>query len=164
MAGATERALVVLGCKVLADGTPSSAAERRLLTAARSFAAGPFELVITSGGRRWNGHAEADVFAARLVALGVPRSHIVRELCSLSTLENAAYTSRLLRERGIVDATIVTCDVHGARAARCFSWMGLRVSTVLAPTPATGPSRAYRAAGEWVRGHLDGIRAAEWVR
>ena len=164
MAGATERALVVLGCKVLADGTPSAAAERRLLTAAQTFAAGPFDIVLTSGGRRWNGHAEADVFAARLVALGVPRWRIVRELCSLSTLENAAYTSMLLRERGIVDATIVTCDVHGARAARCFAWMGLKVTTILAPTPASAPLRAYRAVGEWVRCRVDGMRAAEWVR
>jgi uncharacterized SAM-binding protein YcdF (DUF218 family) len=163
MAGATERALVVLGCKVLPDGMPGGAAERRLLTAARAFAAAPFDIVIASGGRRWNGHAEADVLATRLVALGVPRARILRELCSLSTLENAAYASELLRVRGISDTTIVTCDVHGARAARCFSWMGLNVTTVLAPTPASGPSRAYRAAGEWVRSRLDGIRAAEWT-
>jgi uncharacterized SAM-binding protein YcdF (DUF218 family) len=140
---ANHPALVVLGCPVLAGGRLGPAAERRAARTAAAFhdwnatlASTP--LVIVSGGRRWGGEIEAAVIAARLAELGVPTHAIVPELCSLSTLENAAYSAEILRAHGILRPAIVTCDWHMPRALACFEWMGFAPT----PVPAVSPRRA----------------------
>jgi uncharacterized SAM-binding protein YcdF (DUF218 family) len=144
---AYDRAMVVLGCPVLAGGRLCPAAERRAERAASAFhawtaeAVGSTPLVVVSGGRRWHRQVEAIAIAERLVLLGVPRRTLVLELCSLSTLENAAYSSEILRLYGIFEPAIVTCDWHMPRALACFEWMGIAATAL----PATSPRRSAPA-------------------
>jgi uncharacterized SAM-binding protein YcdF (DUF218 family) len=157
-------ALVVLGCRVLEGGHPSRAARRRADAAARAWHAWRPALVIASGGRRWHGVPEADVLASLLERGGVPRASIVRELCSLSTVENAAYSAELLRAASSARVGVVTCDWHMARARACFALFG--VSTV--PFPAEAPEqsllgRLTRRALEAGRGLLDRRAGAHWM-
>jgi uncharacterized SAM-binding protein YcdF (DUF218 family) len=157
-------AIVVLGCAIRKGGQPSEAAERRVRRATNAFRANPVPLIIVSGGRRWHGEAEADVLARRLVRLGVPGGVLVRELCSLSTLENAAYSAEILRERGLLRPAIVTCDWHMARALACFAWMGLAATPLAADSERQAPAATVvRAAAERVRRLFDRRAAHDWT-
>jgi uncharacterized SAM-binding protein YcdF (DUF218 family) len=160
----TPFAIVVLGCRLGSGGYPSSAAARRIDRAARAY----FELepacVVLSGGRLWHGVAEADGFGSALEARGVPRSVLVRELCSLSTLENAVYSAALSRAGGFSDIGIVTCDWHMPRALACFRAMGIRATPLPAVSPSTTPiGRAVRGLGERIRVVLDRAATPHWV-
>lgn len=166
---AGQRAMVVLGCPVFEGGRLGPAAERRAERAASAFRAwtadltAPMPLVIVSGGRRWRGEVEAAVIGARLTVLGVPARAIVLEICSLSTLENAAYSAEILRARGILRPAIVTCDWHTPRALACFEWMGLAPTAMpaVSPPPATG-ARVARAMRERMGRIFDRRAAPAW--
>lgn len=166
---AHHRAMVVLGCPVLAGGQLGAAAERRAERAASAFRAWAADcvdstlLVVVSGGRRWHGEVEAVAIAARLTLLGVPEAAIVLELCSLSTLENAAYSAEILREHGIFDPAIVTCDWHMPRALACFEWMGLSPTAMPATSPRRpAPAEFARTIRERMGRIFDGRAARAW--
>ncbi len=128
----------MLGCKVSAQGL-SAAAERRVETAAAAFHRGAAEIVLASGGRRWGDVVEAVEMGRALEARGVPRARIHLELASLSTLENARFSSEIMRRMGVRDAVVVTCDWHTPRALRDFEAYGLRVVAIVAPSPPITP-------------------------
>jgi len=75
-------------------------------------------LVISGGDPMRHGAAEASVYAAPLVALGVPSSAIVLEDKSLNTWQNAANSTRLIpADRQIV---VVTSGIHLKRSLLFF--------------------------------------------
>src|SRR5262249_30489336 len=113
-------AIVVLGCRPGESDRSEAALTRRAERAARAFHEHRARAVIASGGRRWRGISEAELLAERLTAFGVPREAVVRELCSLSTLENAWYSAELLRAGSFTRPAVVTCDWHLPRALACF--------------------------------------------
>lgn len=156
-------AIVVLGCRPGASDRSEAALARRAERAARAFREHGARAVIASGGRRWRGISEAELLALRLTALGVPPDAVVRELCSLSTLENAWYSAELLRTGGFSRAAVVTCDWHMPRALACFA--AAKVDAV--GLPARSPHRTFarRAAdfaAESVKRFLDQRTAARW--
>lgn len=159
-------ALVVLGCRVDGGGL-SHAALRRVERAASAYAELGAELVIASGGKRWQGHAECEALARGLVERGVPAERVLQERESLTTRGNALGTERLLRELGRAEARlgIVTCDWHMPRALGLFRRLGL----VVFPLPAISPRRPRRAviarsAREHAALALDLLLAPLWRR
>ena len=107
---------------------------------------------MASGGRRWSGVAEADALEAELIALGVPREAVLRELCSLTTFENAWYSARLLSGLGAERAGIVTCDWHMHRAIASFRRAGVvGVPIPVESPPCAGIYRLMRRTKERVR-------------
>lgn len=152
-------ALVVLGCRVLPGATLglAGAAGRRAKAAADAFHLGRAPLVVTSGGRTWDGVVEADALADALVAAGVPKSAIVRERRSMSTRENAQFAARILGQRGVREVGIVTCAWHLPRALRAFRACGLACAGVPAAGERIGLARhAYSAVREAIASWLDG--------
>lgn len=139
-------AIVLLGCRIEPRGVPSPAARRRSRTAARAFHRGVAARVITSGGRRWFGVAEATALRHELVRLGVPDSAIEEELCSLSTCENAHYAAEALKRIDRARVVVVTCDWHLPRALCCFHRAGLRARGEPAWSPPVGLGRSIRRA------------------
>ena len=127
-------ALVVLGCRV-SQAALSPAAERRVDAAAGAFRRGVADFVLVSGGRRWGDAVEAVEMGRALEARGIPPAAVGLELTSLSTLDNARFSTELLGRLGIDTALVVTCDWHASRALRDFEAFGLRVSAVVAPSP-----------------------------
>jgi uncharacterized SAM-binding protein YcdF (DUF218 family) len=162
--GVSFDALVVLGCRVQ-DGQLSAAARRRVERAALAFHEQGARLVITSGGKLWQGVMEADAFARSLLELGVPGDRLLSERESLTTRGNARGVERLLREQRVGSVGLVTCDWHMPRALRLFRRVGLHPIPVPAAAP-VGPlylttARFLRERGSLV---LDLVLAAGWSR
>jgi uncharacterized SAM-binding protein YcdF (DUF218 family) len=115
---------------------------RRAHAAAEHFKRSDARLLITSGGRRWHGYAEAVALARVVESLGVDPTCIVTELCSLSTFENARYVVEAFKRLQVRRAAIVTCDWHLPRALRSFRHLGADVVGVPAPSLEKGPLRS----------------------
>lgn len=130
-------AIVVLGCRVLPSGRPTTAAARRAARAAQGYLEGIAPHVIASGGRRWGELIEADMLHRELLRGGVPKDAITRELWSLTTHENAIFSAEILRRLGARRVAIVTCDWHAARAIANFRAAGVDAW----PLPSTGLRR-----------------------
>jgi uncharacterized SAM-binding protein YcdF (DUF218 family) len=109
-------AIVVLGCPVRPDGTPSPSLHRRALLGARLFLDGRAPRVVMSGGVTRRGlPSEAAAAAAVAIEAGVPSAAIVVEDRSRSTIENARFSAAILGS----DARIVlVSDRHHLRRAR----------------------------------------------
>lgn len=143
---------MILGARV-----HSACLRRRALAGARLFhSRAGADLVVASGGRVWGGCTEADAIVMLLEAEGVPRERLARELLSMSTSENAHYTTALLRRRGIERATVVTCSWHLERALLNFRREGLEVGGEPVEDPgARMIHKMYRYCRERVAARLD---------
>jgi uncharacterized SAM-binding protein YcdF (DUF218 family) len=96
--------------------------------------------------------AIADVARRVLEGAGVPPERIHLERRSTSTLENAVYTSELLRRHGIKKVVLVTDGYHMRRARACLRRQGIEVS------PAPCSLRRLRPFTHW-RQYLPGAEA-----
>jgi len=123
------QAIVVLGARVLESGAPSGALQARVEQAVALYRQGLAPLVLFSGGV--GRYPPAESLAARdlAVSLGVPPGACAVELESHSTAENAAFTARLLRSRGLSEAILVSDPYHLLRARQYFWRQGIRVFT-----------------------------------
>jgi uncharacterized SAM-binding protein YcdF (DUF218 family) len=154
-------AIVVLGCRVLASGALSKPGAARTARAARAFREGVAPWIVASGGRRWGAHVEATRMRVDLVARGVPRQAVREELLSLSTFENAVFTSAALERAGARRVALVTCAWHMRRAIESFRAFGLDVLAMPADVAAAGAATlATRRVHEASSGRLDAARRA----
>jgi uncharacterized SAM-binding protein YcdF (DUF218 family) len=142
-------AIVVLGCRVSEDGTARGALLRRCRRAALAFHDGLSNTVVVCGGKRWNGHSEAEAMRATLVALGVPTERIHCELQSQSTWGNAQRGGELLLRLGVRKVLVVTCDFHQARALRLFAEAGFEVAGLSCDSGFSARVWAARRVREW---------------
>jgi uncharacterized SAM-binding protein YcdF (DUF218 family) len=151
-------AIVVLGCRLLPDGTLSSAGRRRVQRGLEAYAAGVAPVVIVTGGPRWGGVREADAMREALLAAEVPEGHVIAEPRARSTRENAYYTARLPELGGARTVAVVTCAWHLPRAVRNFRAAGLDPIGLPARPPAAGPlTRTRRRVHEIVSSCLDAV-------
>ncbi len=117
-AGARYDAIVVLGCRVRADGTASPSLRRRAELAARLYADGLAPRVVLTGGVGTYPPSEARAAAEIARRAGVPEDAIVLEERSTSTEENAREAAAQL---GAGARVLVVSDAyHVTRAARVF--------------------------------------------
>jgi len=137
---ADAQAIVVLTAGLLAPDGPRTTAEldndslQRCLHAAHLYGQGPGCTVIVSGGKvdpSEPGPSTARVMADLLIKLGVKESDVTIEEVSRTTYENAVETTKLLKERQIRKALLVTDAVDMFRALRCFRKQGVE----LIPSP-----------------------------
>lgn len=112
-------AIVVLGCRVRADGRPSLALARRVRRGVELWSAGRAPIVLLCGGRGDHLPAEA-VAAARLArSLGAHPSALRLERRSTTTAENARFAAEQLPSARRV--LVVTDPSHALRARRVFA-------------------------------------------
>lgn len=112
-------AIVVAGCRVLPDGSPSRALARRAELALDLYHQGHAPRVVFTGGIGRFGPSEASVAAAHAVARGLPEESVVLEERSTSTRENAQYAARIVGADARV--LVVTDAYHVFRARRVFA-------------------------------------------
>jgi len=81
-----------------------------------------------------SGDGDCQDVRRQMEARGVPASVIVTECKSRSTKENAAFSVKLLRERGATNAVIVTSWYHSRRALACFRTAAPEITFYSRPT------------------------------
>ncbi|HVI25165.1 MAG TPA: YdcF family protein [Xanthomonadaceae bacterium] len=106
--------------------------QSRVAAGARAWLAGRAPLVILSGGRGGR-RTEAETMARAIARLGVPRSALLLEQRSRDTRDNALYTARLARERGVRKILLVTSQLHMPRASLWFRDAGITVVPLPVP-------------------------------
>jgi uncharacterized SAM-binding protein YcdF (DUF218 family) len=137
---ATADAIVVLGCRVDAAGSPSERMRRRMALAVALYRDGAAPLIVLSGGGL-GPVAEAAAMRDLALAAGIPAAALLLEPDSRDTLANAANTARLLQARGKSRIVLVTDRLHLPRAALLFRRAGLDIAGV-----AGVPARSVRTA------------------
>ena len=120
--------LIVLSSEIERDGVLGYSSFLRCLYAVRAYRQSPFRAIVLSGGGTPD--SPSSIAAAMrdfLAAYGVPRDIMVLEDRSVSTRENALYTTALVGGwpgRKI----LLTSDYHMFRAQRAFAKAGLPVT------------------------------------
>lgn len=100
----------------------------RLIEGAKLVKEGRAHWLVLAGGSgdpEWPDAREADFLAAFAADLGVPADRILVQRDSRTTAEDALYTARLLQERKIRTAFLVTSAFHMPRAMGCFRKVGV---------------------------------------
>jgi hypothetical protein len=131
--------LLILGCRVLPDGTPSNALRRRVEAAVRAAAVLPEVRFVPLGGARGQAPAEALVIERMLIAAGVPASAIVPSPLGLTTIASLRECWPLLeralaREPGAV-LHVCTDGYHALRCRAILALWGRRARAAPAPRP-----------------------------
>ncbi|MFD3594173.1 ElyC/SanA/YdcF family protein [Nocardia sp. NPDC058640] len=119
--------IVVLGYGLLPDGALRPELENRLTAAWLQAVAAPFSPVVVTGGNPQNGISEAEAMRRWLVARGLPGDRIHVEDRAGSTVQNALFSTRLLRDLGVHSAVVVTSPNHIRRAVADFIVAGTHV-------------------------------------
>lgn len=129
---------IVLGAS-LWNNEPSPALTERLEVAYEGYASGAYPMLIVSGGldNPQMKLTEAEGMANYLRKRGVPEANIVLENKATSTYENLLFSTKIMQERGMETATIVTHQFHGARSEDIADFLGYEDPQFeLAPTEA----------------------------
>ena len=117
---------VVLGSKVMPDGTPSDRLRARLDQAAALYKQGMFKHVIVSGGTGVEGFNEAQVMADYLAGQrAVPRAAILLDEHGDNTEATARNSATLMRAHSFNSALIVTQYFHITRCRYALSRAGI---------------------------------------
>ncbi len=129
------QAIVVLGSGVSPADTIRKKAEldqggiRRCVKAAELYSAGKPCPIVVTGGRVESyktGPVMAEVMRDFLIRQGVSASDIILENESRSTYENATQAAKLLKQKGLDSALIVSDATHLIRGVGCFRKLGMK--------------------------------------
>ena len=109
------------------EGALTASPSTRLLTAVRL--AQKLDLpILVSGGQVFQESGKEALLAKRtLVSLGIPESRILVEGASQNTVQNAAYTAKILKENGLVRPILVTSAFHMKRSVLNYEKLGIEV-------------------------------------
>ncbi|ANS74655.1 hypothetical protein AWM70_08695 [Paenibacillus yonginensis] len=125
---------IVLGAALWND-YPSPGLEERLDRAIQDYRAGKFPYLIVSGGLDHPSakRTEAEGMALYLEMRGIPGDRILLENKATSTYENLLFSQRMMKERDMKTAIIITHDFHGRRSleiARSLNYKWPQLSLV----------------------------------
>ncbi|MGH7037480.1 MAG: YdcF family protein [Stellaceae bacterium] len=126
--------MVVLGCRLRADGTASLTLRRRVTRGIEVFRQGMAPVLVLSGGGAGS-VPESEVMRTLARDAGVPEAALLVEPRSRNTFENARETAQLLHARGINAVILVSDRVHLPRATLLFRHAGLKVAGRAAAAP-----------------------------
>jgi uncharacterized SAM-binding protein YcdF (DUF218 family) len=127
--------IVVLGCRVNADGSPSPMMQRRVMKAVELFNQKYAAKLLFTGGAVTSDYKESEVMSQYAQGLGVPSSAIELESYARSTIENAKNTDAIMKLRGWHSAIVVTSTFHLPRVRSIFKDLGGDFLFVGAPLP-----------------------------
>lgn len=158
-------AIVTLGARVLADGSPGPDLTSRTNHSAALFRAGFAPYLICTGGFAGDRSSAAAVSRNLAVQLGVPAERILLAEGSMSTQEDAEQVARIMRERRWTSAIVVSHPLHLLRARILFEREGIHVMTSptpLAPDETSLETRAYYTIREAL-GVIAALLPKEWA-
>jgi len=141
-------AIVVLGARVYADGSPSDALADRVRTACLLQTSGLAEKLILSGGPGDGDIHETEGMRRMALELGVPASAIYLDPGGLSTADTVRNTAQMFTELGIEDVLVVSHFYHLPRIKLAYRRLGREVFTVPAEESYTLSAMPYYLARE----------------
>ncbi|SCL21992.1 protein SanA, affects membrane permeability for vancomycin [Micromonospora nigra] len=118
---------LVLGTRVLPDGTPSPFLLGRLEVAHRLFTAGKVRAILVSGDNMTAEYDEPSAMRRWLVDQGVPADKVVRDHAGFDTYDSCARAKRIF---GVDRATVVTQTFHLPRAVTVCRQIGIDATGV----------------------------------
>ena len=126
------QAVIVLGCQVYADGSPSPQLELRLEAALETYNEHP-RLIVVCGAQGKNEPApEGEIMRDWLIARGVAAEQVIAEVRSVNTRQNLEYAMALLPP-GVKKVTVITSDYHLPRALAIAGSLGLDADGIGSP-------------------------------
>lgn len=130
------RTVVVLGCEVNKDGTPSALLQSRLDYARDYLITHPNEVVIVSGSNMRERRSEAESAREYLTQQGIPTNRIYMDTTSRSTFENLAHAKEIVEANQLNKKLLIaTNSFHQARAIDNAKELNLDVQSLTVPTP-----------------------------
>ena len=120
----------------------------RVDEAVREFRARRAPRIVFSGGPTSHGFTEAAVMARYARQQGGPAAAILLEGHSYTTLQNIAYSARLLQAHGWYSVEVISTPEHLPRAAVLLDKTGLSWRVRAAPTPGRSRIETSIAYGE----------------
>ena len=108
-------------------GAPSGDMLERMVTAVRLQKKLDIPIIVTGGKVYEHRKAEAPVVRRFLIDLGVPANKVIVEDKSRDTIENARYTSEILKKNSYKKPLLVTSAYHMKRSILSFEKAGIRV-------------------------------------
>ena len=121
--------VVVLGCQVRSDGTPSHMLEDRLKRSVALYELGAAPKLLMSGDHGREGYDEVDTMKHYAVDAGVPSQDVFMDHAGFSTYETVYRAKEIFGAKKII---IVTQQYHLYRAMYIAKAMGLEVYGVAA--------------------------------
>ena len=119
------QAIIVLGAAQY-DGTPSPVLRARLDHAVDLYRDGVAKTIVVTGGKQPDDRfTEAAASFAYLREADVPEERILREEQGANTWAQLAAATRVLRDRGMTSAVLVSDDYHAYRLDRIAHEIGL---------------------------------------
>lgn len=143
-------AVVVFGCRVYADGTPSWALKGRLDTACQLVREGLADYLIVSGGPGDGDIHETETMREMAIEQGVDPDRILVDPDGWNTWSTVQNTSELIRTRGWSRILAVSDFYHLPRIKLAFRRTGVTVRTVpVEAEPRNLPSQIAREILAW---------------
>jgi uncharacterized SAM-binding protein YcdF (DUF218 family) len=122
-------AIVILGTPADSDGNPTPELLDRITEGVHEYEHGVAPRLIVTGAAAHNRFVEADVMAGVARAQGVPASSIFEEPQALDTIQNACYSTRILKAHGWHSVEVVSSASHLPRAGMIFSRLPVEFRT-----------------------------------
>lgn len=126
-------AIVVLGYGLMPDGEMRPELINRLYAGYVSALLSPMAPVILTGGNPQAGVTEAQAMADWMTQRGISPERIHTETKANSTVQNAAFSARLMEVIGAHAAILITSADHIARALNNFRSAGIAVVATMTP-------------------------------
>ena len=139
-------AIIVLGNPADSDGNPTPTQLARVTEAVHEYERGVAPRLILTGGAAANQFVEARVMARTAEAQGIPESAIFVEPEAKDTIQNACYSTQIMKAHGWNSAEVVSSPSHLPRAGLIFSRLPLQWRTHVAPPLAPESALQSRAA------------------
>lgn len=115
-------AIIVLGCKVMPDGTPSAMLQKRVECGVRLLNEGVSDVLLLSGDSQYDWYSETDCMKNTAISLGADESAILTDGLGLSTVESL---ERAKDQFGFSNVIVVTQGFHCYRSAYFADMVGI---------------------------------------
>jgi uncharacterized SAM-binding protein YcdF (DUF218 family) len=106
-------------------------ASDRFIQAARLYHTGQIKRILVTGGNaifiKKKDYNEAEFISRNLQDLKIPREHILLERKARNTIQNAAFSKRILDSAGNGSSLLITSAIHMPRAMKVFEKKGIAV-------------------------------------
>jgi uncharacterized SAM-binding protein YcdF (DUF218 family) len=127
-------AMIILGCQIKGD-IPSLMLEYRLKKALELYNKGYSDYIIVSGGQgKDEDYTEAYIMKRWLQRKGVDGNRIIEEEKSTSTFENLKFSKKVMDNKNLKTAIIVSNDFHMFRSLKLAERLNIKASGAPSPT------------------------------